>query len=32
MPTPLPTWDGVEYAPSVGIPTFRSGSGTLGSH
>jgi len=32
MPTPLPTWDGVEYAPSVGIPTFRSGLGTLGSH
>ena len=30
MPTPLPTWDGVEYAPSVGIPTFRSGLGTLG--
>jgi hypothetical protein len=28
MPTPLPTWDGVEYAPSVGIPTFRTGSGT----
>jgi manganese oxidase len=32
MPTPLPTWDGVEYAPSVGIPTFRAGSGTLGNH
>jgi FtsP/CotA-like multicopper oxidase with cupredoxin domain len=28
MATPLPTWDGVEYAPSVGIPTFRSGDGT----
>jgi FtsP/CotA-like multicopper oxidase with cupredoxin domain len=28
MATPLPTWDGVEYAPSVGIPTFRAGSGT----
>jgi manganese oxidase len=28
MPTPLPTWDGVEYAPSVGIPTFRTGDGT----
>jgi FtsP/CotA-like multicopper oxidase with cupredoxin domain len=27
MPTPLPTWDGVEYAPSVGIPTFRTGDG-----
>ncbi len=25
MATPLPTWDGVEYAPSVGIPTFRTG-------
>jgi FtsP/CotA-like multicopper oxidase with cupredoxin domain len=32
MPTPLPTWDGVEYAPSVGIPTFRTGSGTLANH
>ncbi|HET8745245.1 MAG TPA: multicopper oxidase domain-containing protein [Ramlibacter sp.] len=31
MPTPLPTWDGVEYAPSVGIPTFRTGSGSYGS-
>jgi FtsP/CotA-like multicopper oxidase with cupredoxin domain len=30
MPTPLPTWDGVEYAPSVGIPTFRTGVGTYG--
>jgi FtsP/CotA-like multicopper oxidase with cupredoxin domain len=28
MPTPLPTWDGVEYAPSVGTQPFRSGSGT----
>jgi len=27
MATPLPTWDGVEYAPSVGIPTFRTGDG-----
>jgi FtsP/CotA-like multicopper oxidase with cupredoxin domain len=27
MATPLPTWEGVEYAPSVGIPTFRSGDG-----
>jgi FtsP/CotA-like multicopper oxidase with cupredoxin domain len=27
MPTPLPSWEGVEYAPSVGIPSFRSGSG-----
>ncbi|GAB3666482.1 multicopper oxidase domain-containing protein [Ramlibacter alkalitolerans] len=32
MPTPLPTWDGVEYAPSVGIPTFRTGSGTVANH
>jgi FtsP/CotA-like multicopper oxidase with cupredoxin domain len=30
MPTPLPTWDGVEYAPSVGIPTFRTGVGSYG--
>ena len=29
MPTPLPTWDGVEYAPSVGIPTFRTGLGLV---
>jgi FtsP/CotA-like multicopper oxidase with cupredoxin domain len=28
MPTPLPTWDGVQYANSTGIPTFRTGSGT----
>jgi FtsP/CotA-like multicopper oxidase with cupredoxin domain len=27
MPTPLPTWDGVEYTPSVGLPLFRTGSG-----
>jgi FtsP/CotA-like multicopper oxidase with cupredoxin domain len=27
LPTPLPTWDGVEYAPSVGISTFRTGDG-----
>jgi len=26
MPTPLPTWEGVTYAPSVGIQTFRTGS------
>jgi FtsP/CotA-like multicopper oxidase with cupredoxin domain len=25
MPTPLPTWEGVQYAPSVGIATFRTG-------
>lgn len=27
MPTPLPTWEGVQYVDSVGVPTFRSGSG-----
>lgn len=27
MATPLPTWDGVQYAPSVGVPTFRTGDG-----
>jgi manganese oxidase len=27
MPTPLPTWEGVEYVQSVGVPTFRSGTG-----
>lgn len=25
MPTPLPTWDGVEYVGSLALPTFRSG-------
>lgn len=25
MPTPLPTWDGVEYVGSVALPTFRDG-------
>jgi len=28
MPTPIPTWEGVHYEPSVGIPTFRTGAGT----
>ena len=28
MPAPLPTWDGVEYAPSVGISTYHTGAGT----
>jgi FtsP/CotA-like multicopper oxidase with cupredoxin domain len=28
MPTPIPTWEGVNYEPSVGIPTFRTGAGT----
>jgi FtsP/CotA-like multicopper oxidase with cupredoxin domain len=27
MPTPLPTWAGVQYAPSVGLPSFRAGAG-----
>ncbi|MCY1413584.1 Multicopper oxidase [compost metagenome] len=30
MPTPLPTWDGVTYAPSVALPTFRKGDGKTG--
>ncbi len=25
MPTPLPTWDGVEYVDSAALPTFRGG-------
>jgi FtsP/CotA-like multicopper oxidase with cupredoxin domain len=25
MPTPIPTWDGVEYVDSVALPTFRTG-------
>jgi FtsP/CotA-like multicopper oxidase with cupredoxin domain len=28
MPTPLPTWEGVQYVRSVGEPTFRAGAGT----
>ncbi|TPV92602.1 MAG: hypothetical protein B7733_24930 [Myxococcales bacterium FL481] len=28
MPTPMPTWDGVEYAETVALPTFRTGDGT----
>jgi manganese oxidase len=27
MPTPLPTWNGVEYVKSIGLPTYRTGSG-----
>jgi hypothetical protein len=27
MPTPLPTWDGVEYVDSAALPTFRTGNG-----
>ncbi|HET8747655.1 MAG TPA: multicopper oxidase domain-containing protein, partial [Ramlibacter sp.] len=29
MPTPLPSWDGVTYAASVGLPTFRTGLGSI---
>jgi FtsP/CotA-like multicopper oxidase with cupredoxin domain len=25
MPAPIPTWDGVQYAESAALPTFRSG-------
>lgn len=27
MPTPLPSWDGVEYVDTRALPTFRSGDG-----
>ena len=27
MPTPIPTWDGVNYVDSTALPTFRSGDG-----
>jgi FtsP/CotA-like multicopper oxidase with cupredoxin domain len=27
MPTPLPTWDGVEFVDSAALPTFRTGDG-----
>ena len=27
MPSPLPSWDGVEYVESVALPTFRTGEG-----
>jgi hypothetical protein len=27
MPAPIPTWDGVEYADSAALPTFRTGEG-----
>ena len=27
MPTPLPTWEGVNYVESVALPTFRTGDG-----
>ena len=28
MPSPLPTWEGVEYVNTVALPTFRVGDGT----
>ncbi len=27
LPAPVPSWDGVQYVASVGLPTFRSGDG-----
>jgi FtsP/CotA-like multicopper oxidase with cupredoxin domain len=27
LPSPVPTWDGVRYADSAALPTFRSGDG-----
>jgi manganese oxidase len=27
LPTPLPTWDGVQYVDSAALPTFRTGDG-----
>jgi FtsP/CotA-like multicopper oxidase with cupredoxin domain len=27
MATPMPTWDGVQYADSAALPTFRTGNG-----
>lgn len=27
MPTPIPTWDGVEYVDTHALPTFRTGDG-----
>jgi manganese oxidase len=27
MPSPMPTWDGVEYVDSDALPTFRTGDG-----
>jgi FtsP/CotA-like multicopper oxidase with cupredoxin domain len=27
MPSPLPSWDGVEYVDSAALPTFRTGDG-----
>ncbi len=31
MPTPMPSWDGVEYVDTRALPTFRTGDGT-GEH
>ncbi|MBW2687922.1 MAG: multicopper oxidase domain-containing protein, partial [Deltaproteobacteria bacterium] len=28
MPTPMPSWDGVEYVDTEALPTFRTGDGT----
>ena len=25
MPTPMPSWDGIGYVPTIALPTFRSG-------
>ncbi|HEX6883514.1 MAG TPA: multicopper oxidase domain-containing protein, partial [Planctomycetota bacterium] len=27
LPSPIPSWDGVEYVPSIGLPTARTGDG-----
>ena len=31
MPAPIPSWDGVTYVASVGLPTFRTGLGSAAS-
>jgi len=28
MPTPMPTWEGVDYVGQAALPTFRTGDGT----
>jgi hypothetical protein len=28
MPTPLPTWDGLQYVDSAALPTYHSGAGS----
>jgi hypothetical protein len=30
MPAPMPTWEGVNYAGSAAVTTFRTGDGTKG--